>query len=470
MQRFQVTCVLLLSILLHGAAVMRIRDYNTIDYAEYGSYEELRGELLDPVTSKFTKNVFLGLAKEECWETLESPTFRASARYAPHAVISRSLPARFFPWALMDCAEIFFYRIGDRLDQWKGSTTDLNTVHLSKWMSTQTAVQLTLVNDFVLPLRLYWHEEGIEPVEQGVIQPGGFFSVDSYLGHIFSASAASLEHLPTDLLPTELVSVSDSPASHLVLDYFAVVVPEQPLSAFNRIESCEFAEHSTDHSMPLWLTTEEPIKCLDMSSRLAEYTHRVWHEHRLAMNYLQPQLLLPLTAQGYSHQELPSSTFQWLLEHYATADARTEKALGATMNQVIAPSVMIELYPAQRTRLVAEVQPILEEWAGIPLEYSALYGIRKYTLGSILRMHVDTASTHVISAIINVSQNTENDWPLVLVDHEDREQFFYLNPGDILLYEGAKLLHGRPQPLEGEHYANIFVHFKPVSGWDAFLL
>lgn len=34
---------------------------------------------------------------------------------------------------------------------------------------------------------------------------------------------------------------------------------------------------------------------------------------------------------------------------------------------------------------------------------------RKYTNGSVLRMHVDTANTHVVSAIINVDQALDKD-------------------------------------------------------------
>ena len=36
----------------------------------------------------------------------------------------------------------------------------------------------------------------------------------------------------------------------------------------------------------------------------------------------------------------------------------------------------------------------------------------------------------------------------------------------VLWYEGALLPHGRPAPFQGEHYDNIFLHFKPKArGW-----
>jgi prolyl 4-hydroxylase len=59
-------------------------------------------------------------------------------------------------------------------------------------------------------------------------------------------------------------------------------------------------------------------------------------------------------------------------------------------------------------------------------------------------MHVDTANTHVVSCIINVDQEVEEDWKLVILDHEENEHSITMRPGDMLLYESAKLLHGRP--------------------------
>ena len=83
-------------------------------------------------------------------------------------------------------------------------------------------------------------------------------------------------------------------------------------------------------------------------------------------------------------------------------------------------------------------------------------------------MHVDTLATHVVSAIINVDQAVDKPWELLILDHDDNEHWVQMRPGDMLLYESAKLLHGRPNPMVGERYENIFVHYKPTSGW-AFL-
>ena len=81
-------------------------------------------------------------------------------------------------------------------------------------------------------------------------------------------------------------------------------------------------------------------------------------------------------------------------------------------------------------------------------------------------MHVDTVDTHVVSAIINVDQKVVEDWPLIILDHDGNEHNVIMRPGDMLLYESAKLLHGRPDVFIGDHYDNIFIHYKPKENWD----
>jgi prolyl 4-hydroxylase len=37
-----------------------------------------------------------------------------------------------------------------------------------------------------------------------------------------------------------------------------------------------------------------------------------------------------------------------------------------------------------------------------------------------------------------------------------------MEPGDMVLYESHSIIHGRPFPLKGRFFANIFIHFEPV--------
>lgn len=111
--------------------------------------------------------------------------------------------------------------------------------------------------------------------------------------------------------------------------------------------------------------------------------------------------------------------------------------------------------------LINEIKSICASWCRVELEHTAIYGIRIYRRGTLLQMHRDRPHTHIISAILNVEQRVDKDWPLAIEDHQCRLHQENLEPGELLLYEGARLPHGRPSALNGDYYANIFIHFKP---------
>lgn len=126
------------------------------------------------------------------------------------------------------------------------------------------------------------------------------------------------------------------------------------------------------------------------------------------------------------------------------------------------PSRMVELSDEMRSMILRYLTPLLEEWVGLPLEASAVYGIREYQTGATLDMHADRIETHQISAILNIAQLVNVDWPLEIRDHMGRLHHILMKPGEMIFYESARLLHGRTQPLNGDFYANIFTHTKPL--------
>ena len=47
--------------------------------------------------------------------------------------------------------------------------------------------------------------------------------------------------------------------------------------------------------------------------------------------------------------------------------------------------------------------------------------------------------------------------------------FHYLNTsilGDMVLYESHSVIHGRPFPMNGNYFANCFIHFEPYAPVD----
>lgn len=194
-------------------------------------------------------------------------------------------------------------------------------------------------------------------------------------------------------------------------------------------------------------------------------------ETRMALSDVQSHFVPSLTKEGFYKDRLPPTTFarvtKFYKENYNTSMTNEEYDGGPLYNQRTIPTYHTPLPHRLQNDIFMELKDLMEVWAGgMKLKGTSCYGVRTYSPGSYLHLHVDTAQTHVISGIVNVAQEVSKPWPLEILDHKGKLHEVNMDPGDLLFYESAKLLHGRPQPLEGQFYANIFVHYVPEKGWD----
>mmetsp|Transcript_28142 Transcript_28142/g.39593 ORF Transcript_28142/g.39593 Transcript_28142/m.39593 type:complete len:435 (-) Transcript_28142:133-1437(-) len=142
---------------------------------------------------------------------------------------------------------------------------------------------------------------------------------------------------------------------------------------------------------------------------------------------------------------------------------------GYTNSHVITMSKLdLDKYREIQRTVAIELQRILEWWTGRRLAHTSTFGIRIYHRGSMLINHVDRADTHLASAVIQVGQIVDQGWPLeVLPDDPGPSDIscaeVYLQPGEMVLYEGARFKHGRPMRFNGTDFANIFSHFRPLD-------
>jgi hypothetical protein len=196
------------------------------------------------------------------------------------------------------------------------------------------------------------------------------------------------------------------------------------------------------------------------------------------INREQPPAMPSFTKDGFKTLPIPPQVWEPLLAfHRAHKDAAEtgESRLPGYVNNHIYPTKMNYLPPRLQDLVTTHVGKVLEGWidrevyAGptSELQATACYGIRKYVRHSTLQRHVDRMDTHAISAILNVEQaGLDLPWPLEILDHAGENHRVAIQPGEMVLYESAKLIHGRPHPFKGEAYYNVFVHFKPKHGWE----
>lgn len=196
---------------------------------------------------------------------------------------------------------------------------------------------------------------------------------------------------------------------------------------------------------------------------------------RIRMNQRQPHHQNYFTETGFHKTRVPAELWKDIERFWRESPRKPTRekwpAANIFTNHWAAPSEMVNLEDHRqdapgvrgmelKTRIWHDVKPILEEWTGRPLQRTSLYGIRVYPNGAILAPHCDRLPL-VSSAIINVAQDVEEPWPLEIYDHAGRAYNVTMEPGDMVLYESHVCVHGRPFPMKGKFYANIFVHFEP---------
>ncbi len=210
------------------------------------------------------------------------------------------------------------------------------------------------------------------------------------------------------------------------------------------------------------------------------WRENIWNGAEDAMMYvnkskvdLKTSQIPKLTSKGFKVIKCPSETWNLIKDSY---ELLKDKAVPENFEgkEVFIPTgdsemLSFDSLPSIRTLIHTQLLPIHEEFSGVKLEPSAVYGIRSYTKGATLKAHVDRIETHHISSIIIVDkdlrcgcQNKEfgDDWALDIQDHEGSWHKVYAEPGDMILYESAICEHGRSQPFQGKYYRNFFVHYK----------
>ena len=132
------------------------------------------------------------------------------------------------------------------------------------------------------------------------------------------------------------------------------------------------------------------------------------------------------------------------------------------------PTHMLPIPPGYKDRWQRALMPLVSAWAGgVPLEFTALYGMRNYGNGSWLITHTDRQDTHALSLVLNLHQDETAHWPFHIDDVNGTTHEVFLEPGEMIFYESAACTHGRPVPLVGVDFVNMFAHFRPRGdpGW-----
>jgi prolyl 4-hydroxylase len=172
---------------------------------------------------------------------------------------------------------------------------------------------------------------------------------------------------------------------------------------------------------------------------------------------------------GVEKRRLDAAIFADIRAKYASVQHRlrpeADPAIGTFLQTVSrdAPPALFHDDQTFNQDLLERLRAVHEEWCGLKLEPSACYGFRVYLPGAYLHNHVDREDTHIVSSAICVDKDVWVPWPLHVIDIDGKESDVDLEPGEFVLYESAKISHGRPTPLKGRFHVGLFLHYRPIS-------
>jgi prolyl 4-hydroxylase len=195
---------------------------------------------------------------------------------------------------------------------------------------------------------------------------------------------------------------------------------------------------------------------------------------RIAMNLRQPSSMQNYTETGFKKIKCPEKVFKLLKDFFnKNKHKKTPENWNAGntyVNHWEATTWMVSVEDTSlrgggsqlKDQIWNAARDTIQEWTGEELTQCSLYGIRIYENGAVLAPHVDRLPL-VSSAIVNVDQDVDEPWPLEVYSHDGRAYNVSMEPGEMVLYESHSVIHGRPFPLKGRYYANVFIHFEPVG-------
>jgi hypothetical protein len=178
---------------------------------------------------------------------------------------------------------------------------------------------------------------------------------------------------------------------------------------------------------------------------------------------------------GFEKRRMDDEVFAEIRGLFESARHRLEEEKGDAIGAYLCsvgrglPPALSYAEPEFNAVLAELLRPLHEEWCGFELEPVSCYGFRVYLHGAYLHEHVDRQDSHVVSSSLCVSRELYAPWPLRVEDVDGVRHDVDLEPGEFVLYESARIAHGRPVPLNGRHHAALFVHYRPARDRDLWL-
>ena len=240
-----------------------------------------------------------------------------------------------------------------------------------------------------------------------------------------------------------------------------VAPTRDPLAAEYTIDGAAFGleAYRSTFTAPRYLASTRSLELL--------LRRRDDHEERRALASRQAFDVRNRTGSCHAVRALGEEAWLQIRSSYLASKASTVRerwpAASALLNHWESATYKVFLSAAAKRALAAQAQRMVEQWLGERVAPAAPTDVRVYKRGAAMMEHVDQSRKHLFTAIAHVDRAPGGEWPLFVTDRAGVRHEVLLQPGEVLLLESAACLHGRPRPLEGDFFANAFVHMSPLA-------
>lgn len=355
-----------------------------------------------------------------------------------------------------DCNEVLFFKKGTYLQD-KPVRWNPEVEELDEWCWDMVKIEVVLVNKYkeTLSIQQRWLEHSPVNPKFEWLYPDETITLETYPGYhvIFykSAKGAARSGLPGGTIQRT--------ADEMI---YGFLVKDQ-----KRITIDEFTP------MPNW----DNVIAID--NEKATY-RREWlfsNNMRTLLNTKQPLFVSSFTENGFAINNIPASVLDNLHTFYK--DERPKR-----IDEPIYPNEMhvinkdeekpglIEVPRDVVERIANSLDDHLEKFCGCKLEYAGAYGIHEFYNGHVIRRHLTNMATNVISAYLILEETRDEDtepWEMEVTTMDGTRRKMTLKPGQMMLWESAKIIHGFPQQYQGKRIATFMINFRPTAGWNYYI-
>uniref|UniRef100_A0A061RLD4 Uncharacterized protein n=1 Tax=Tetraselmis sp. GSL018 TaxID=582737 RepID=A0A061RLD4_9CHLO len=178
----------------------------------------------------------------------------------------------------------------------------------------------------------------------------------------------------------------------------------------------------------------------------------------------QARVVHDVTPEDWRVVDVPSETF-------SKAYTRLHEIVSKTTNKTLKTEQSVQSLASalHQTDLSYEIlhdlKLLFSEWVGMSLLPTSARGFHFFPEGYVEEDHVDPVESEVVSGILHVDSDTEEPFPLQILQRDGQVVSVNTKPGQLIMFQGSKRIHGYTNSLRGRFFASISLGYRPES-WN----